>query len=216
MITIAIVEDHQAELDGFIKELSAESDLRIVATAGTAQQARELFPPLVPDIVIVDLVLPDSTGAALIVELKAALPQTSFLVVSAYEDYDRIYSAIIAGAVGYLGKVYLKGDLAQAVRDIHEGGSPMSSPIARKVINAFHVAAKPSMKISQLSEREQEVLHILATGRSYQDIASSLFISVETVRTHVRNIYRKLQVHSVSEINHSELFRPGQKPSSKK
>ncbi|MBK7032446.1 MAG: response regulator transcription factor [Ignavibacteria bacterium] len=208
MINVGIVEDHQNELDGLLHDLEQESDISVVATATSAALARVNIVPAKPDIVIMDLVLPDSTGAALIVELRLMLPETSFLVLSAYEDYERIYGAILAGAVGYLGKAYVGGHLAQAIREVHAGGSPMSSPIARKVLQAFQLAVKPAMQIGALSEREQEIVHILATGRSYQDIASTLFISIETVRTHIRNIYRKLQINSRAELNTVDLFTP--------
>ncbi len=207
MIRIAIVEDHANELEGFVRDLEQEDDIEIVATASTAADALRFFPPTEPEIVVVDLVLPDSTGAALITELRVRLPEASFLVVSAYEDYERIYSAILAGAVGYLGKVYVEGGLAQAIREAAAGGSPMSSPIARKVLQAFHTVIRSDMPVGKLSTRELEILHILSTGRSYKDIASALFISVETVRTHIRNIYRKLHVHSWTEINLSHLYR---------
>jgi DNA-binding NarL/FixJ family response regulator len=209
MIRIAIVEDHHDELQGFLHDLSSAEDIEVVATATCAAQAKSLFPAAKPDIVIVDLVLPDSKGSTLIIELRAILPNTSFLVVSAYEDYDRIYSAILSGAVGYLGKVFVQGDLARAIRDVYAGGSPMSSPIARKVLQAFHIMSRPTSLLSKLSSREQEILHILATGRSYKDISESLYISIETVRTHVRNIYRKLQVHSWKDIKPEDLYREG-------
>ena len=210
MIRIAIVEDHADELAGFVRDLQPEDDIEIVATAATAAEALRLFPPAEPEIVIVDLVLPDSTGTALITELRTRMLEASFMVVSAYEDYERIYSAILAGAVGYLGKVYVEGGLAQAIREAAAGGSPMSSPIARKVLQAFHTVVRSDMPVGKLSQRELEILHILATGRSYKDIASSLFISVETVRTHIRNIYRKLHVHSWTEINMTHLYRSGE------
>jgi DNA-binding NarL/FixJ family response regulator len=213
MINVGIIEDHSDELKGFLRDLSREKDIHVVATAKSAAEARTAIVSAQPHVVIVDLVLPDCAGAALIVELRAALPDSEFLVLSAYEDYDRIYSAILAGAVGYLGKVYLKGGLAAAVRDVHAGGSPMSSPIARKVIQAFHVTSKATMNIGRLSDREQQILHILATGRSYREIAEALFISVETVRTHVRNIYRKLQIHTWTQINQSHLYDSGQRRS---
>ena len=160
-----------------------------------------------PDVVIIDLVLPDGSGTSLIAALRSELPTTDFLVLSAYEDYDRIYGAILAGAVGYLGKAYMTGALATSIREVHAGGSPMSSQIARKVIQAFHNIVKPQMPIGKLSDREQQILHILVTGRSYKEIASMLFISVETVRTHVRNIYRKLQIHSAEELKKGDVFR---------
>lgn len=209
MINVAIVEDHQDELDGFIRDLALEPDITVVATAANGAEALKQFFHHQPDIVIVDLVLPDTTGSALIVQLRAAIPSASFLVVSAYDDYERIYNAILAGALGYLTKVHRAGELAQAIRDVHAGGSPMSSAIARKVINAFHIQARSSTALGKLTQTEMNILHILATGQSYKDIATHLFVSVNTVRTHVRNIYRKLQIHSWKQINEMDLWGKG-------
>ncbi|MCO6466866.1 MAG: response regulator transcription factor [Bradyrhizobiaceae bacterium] len=203
---VAIVEDHADELQGFLEELQRADDVDVVATARTADEARQKFSAAQPDIIVVDLVLPDGTGAGLITELRVLMPSVHYVVLSAYEDYDRIYSAILAGAVGYLGKTYVGDGLVAALRDVHAGGSPISSPIARKVLQAFQASVRPQLPISTLTIREQEILHILASGRSYKDIANALCISTETVRTHVRNIYQKLQVDSWRKINQSDLY----------
>lgn len=203
---VAIVEDHADELQGFLEELQRADDVEVVATARTADEARQKFSAAQPDIIVVDLVLPDGTGAGLITELRVLMPSVHYVVLSAYEDYDRIYSAILAGAVGYLGKTYVGDGLVAALRDVHAGGSPISSPIARKVLQAFRVSVRPQLPISTLTIREQEILHVLASGRSYKDIANALCISTETVRTHVRNIYQKLQVDSWRKINQSDLY----------
>lgn len=203
---VAIVEDHADELQGFLEELRRADDVEVVATAQTAEEARQKFPAAQPDIIVVDLVLPDGTGAGIITELRVLMPSVHYVVLSAYEDYDRIYSAILAGAVGYLGKTYVGDGLVAALRDVHAGGSPISSPIARKVLQAFQVSVRPQLPISTLTIREQEILHVLASGRSYKDIANALCISTETVRTHVRNIYQKLQVDSWRKINQSDLY----------
>ncbi len=207
MIRVVVIEDHPAMRESIRLELEREPDIEVVGTAGTAAEGRHLLLSVQTDIAIVDLVLPDSPGSALIAALRSEIPSTDFLVLSAYEDYDRIYSAILAGAVGYLGKAYMNGALAESIRDVRAGGSPMSSQIARKVIQAFHNIVKPQMPLGKLSDREQQILHILVTGRSYKEIASMLFISVETVRTHVRNIYRKLQVHSTDELKKRDIYR---------
>ena len=207
MIRVFVVDDHPAMREAICAELAREADLQVVGSAATAAEARKLLHATPTDVAIIDLVLPDSTGSALIAALRPELPTTDFLVLSAYEDYDRIYSAILAGAVGYLGKAYVNGALAEAIREVRSGGSPMSSQIARKVLQAFHNIVKPQMPIGKLSDREQQILHILVTGRSYKEIATTLFISVETVRTHVRNIYRKLQVHSAEELKNRDVYR---------
>ena len=207
MIRVFVVDDHTLMRESICSELALEEDITVVGSASSVAEARLGLLSTTPDVVIIDLVLPDGSGTSLIAALRSELPTTDFLVLSAYEDYDRIYGAILAGAVGYLGKAYMTGALATSIREVHAGGSPMSSQIARKVIQAFHNIVKPQMPIGKLSDREQQILHILVTGRSYKEIASMLFISVETVRTHVRNIYRKLQIHSAEELKKGDIFR---------
>ena len=206
MIRVGIVEDHDNELQGIVRDLARASDITVCVTAGSAQEAVKVLPEYELDVIIVDLELPDGTGQSVISQLRHRIPTASFIVISAYEEYERIYAAILAGAVGYLGKVYVADTLIQSVRDVYAGGSPISSPIARKVLQAFQVAVKPQLQIGKLTTREQDILHVLATGRSYQDIADTMFISVETVRTHIRNIYKKLQVRSWREIGMQDLF----------
>lgn len=206
MIRVGIVEDHDNELQGIVRDLARASDITVCVTAGSAQEAVKVLPEYELDVIIVDLELPDGTGQSVISQLRHRIPTASFIVLSAYEEYERIYAAILAGAVGYLGKVYVADTLIQSVRDVYAGGSPISSPIARKVLQAFQVAVKPQLQIGKLTTREQDILHVLATGRSYQDIADTMFISVETVRTHIRNIYKKLQVRSWREIGMQDLF----------
>ena len=207
MIRVFVVDDHTLMRESICSELALEEDITVVGSASSVAEARLGLLSSTPDVVIIDLVLPDGSGSSLIAALRSELPTTDFLVLSAYEDYDRIYGAILAGAVGYLGKAYMTGALATSIREVHAGGSPMSSQIARKVIQAFHNIVKPQMPVGKLSDREQQILHILVTGRSYKEIATTLFISVETVRTHVRNIYRKLQIHSAEELKKSDIFR---------
>ena len=207
MIRVFVVDDHTLMRDSICNELAREEDITVVGSASSVAEARLGLLSTTPDVVIIDLVLPDGSGSSLIAALRSELPTTDFLVLSAYEDYDRIYGAILAGAVGYLGKAYMTGALATSIREVRDGGSPMSSQIARKVIQAFHNIVKPQMPVGMLSDREQQILHILVTGRSYKEIATTLFISVETVRTHVRNIYRKLQVHSAEELKNRDVFR---------
>ena len=207
MIRVFVVDDHTLMRESICSELALEEDITVVGSASSVAEARLGLRSTTPDVVIIDLVLPDGSGSSLIAALRSELPTTDFLVLSAYEDYDRIYGAILAGAVGYLGKAYMTGALATSIREVHAGGSPMSSQIARKVIQAFHNIVKPQMPVGKLSDREQQILHILVTGRSYKEIATTLFISVETVRTHVRNIYRKLQIHSAEELKKSDIFR---------
>lgn len=209
MITVGIVEDHVHEMDGIVRDLEQAPDISVLVKAYSVTEAIEVLPKYALNVVLVDLELPDGKGHSVISQLRQRMPSTHFMVLSAYEEYDRIYAAILAGAVGYLGKIYVADTLVQSIRDVHAGGSPISSPIARKVLQAFQVAVKPQLQIGKLSSREQEILHVLATGRSYQDIADTMFISIETVRTHIRNIYKKLQVRTWREIGKGDLYKDG-------
>lgn len=200
MIRVVVVEDSGWQLASTVEELEVADDITIVGSARTAASSTSLLLSTRPDVALIDLVLPDGLGTSIIAELAPALPETAFVVLSAYEDYERIYAAILAGAVGYLSKLYAAGALCVAVRQTAAGESPMSGTIARKVLRAFHTVVKPNLEIGVLTAREQQVLHVLTSGRSYQEIADSMNVSIDTVRSHIRNIYKKLHVTSRSEI----------------
>ena len=150
-------------------------------------------------LMLTDIELPEKNGIDLITWVKSRCPHIQCLVISAYDDADKVFRALKAGATGYVLKSTEPDRLIAAFDDILKGGSPMSSQIARKVVNAFRADVEYADAKEKLSLRENEVLQWLAKGFSYQEIADKLFLSVETVRTHIRNIYEKLQVRNRRE-----------------
>lgn len=148
-----------------------------------------------PDVVLMDINLPGLSGVECVRQLKAALPDTQFVMLTVYEDSNHIFDALSAGATGYLIKTTPREALIAALREVHAGGSPMSGNIARKVVQSLH-QPKAAMSTSELSKRENEVLALLAQGYLYKEIADALGIGLETVNTYIRRIYEKLHVHS--------------------
>ena len=196
MITVAIVEDDAVLARSYAKELGACSDINVVSVSTTAADARTNLAAMQPDVVVLDLVLPDTPGHALILELRTLASKSDVLVLTAFDDYQRIYDSIAAGAMGYLTKMLRHGELASAVRQIHAGESPVSAGIARKILLAMRGSIRSAPELEKLSRRELEVLQFIASGYSYLEVATSLNISLETVRTHIRNAYKKLQVNN--------------------
>lgn len=145
-----------------------------------------------PDVVLVDINLPGLSGIECVRKLKLRLPNTQFVMLTIYEDSNHIFDALSAGATGYLVKTTSREALIAALREVHAGGSPMSSNIARKVVQSLH---RPKA-VLELSKRENEVLALLAQGYLYKEIADALGIGFDTVDTHIRRIYEKLHVHS--------------------
>ena len=146
-----------------------------------------------------DINLPGLSGVECVRGLKELLPQTQIMMLTVYENTDNIFSALAAGASGYLLKQTPPEQLIEAIRDVHHGGSPMTSHIARKVVAAFRQVSQPVLEHDKLSSREQEVLDYLVKGYLYKEIATSLHISYDTVHTHVRHVYEKLHVRSRTE-----------------
>lgn len=196
MIRVAIIEDDLELANSYAKELSLASDLDVVAVCTSAADARLQIATTQPDVVVLDLVLPDTPGHALIMEIKTLCPTPNILVLTAFDDYQRIYDSIAAGAMGYLTKVLRPGELAGAIRQIHSGESPISAGIARKILLAMRGSIRSSPELEKLSRRELEVLQFIASGYSYLEVATSLNISLETVRTHIRNAYKKLHINN--------------------
>jgi len=194
VIAVSIVEDDaqaRAILAGWVKRAEG---FRCVGEHGSTEAALEALPKEKPDVVLTDINLPGLDGVECVRQGKAALPTTNFLMLTVYEDSDHIFRALEAGACGYLLKQTPRGELLAALRDVHEGGSPMTSNIARKVVQSFQRGAgAPS---EDLSTRENEVLELLARGFLYKEIADTLKISVPTVNTYIRRIYEKLHVRS--------------------
>jgi len=204
-ITVAIIEDHPVFLAYFTNVLSADPDFKLVGTATNGQQGRELIENVGADIYLVDLGLPDFSGLELLPDIARLRPAANAMVISVFDDDAHIISAIEAGASGYLLKDSDSRNVADSLRELHAGGSPLSPLIAKKVLTLFRgrqhrnttaISDPAAGKTDVLTERETEVLLQLATGLAFREIAEALSISSHTVAQHVRNIYRKLVVGS--------------------
>jgi len=196
---VAIVEDNaplRRIISGWLDE---PEDMTLVGAYENAERAMSELPELNPDVVLVDINLPGADGIACVQHLKGLLPSTQFVMVTVYEDVQRIFQALEAGATGYLLKRASRRQLLDAIADVRRGGSPMSAPIARKVVQSFRQQQEVAPEETQgevLTPREEEVLALLARGLLYKEIASQLDNSVYTVNAHVRGIYKKLHVNS--------------------
>ena len=165
----------------------------------TAEEALRRLPTLSLDVVLMDIHLPGMSGIECIRRLKQQQPQLQITMLTVFEDHDRIFQSLAAGASGYLLKQTPPGKLLEAIAELHHGGSPMSAQIARQVVEAFQRPAAAQAGGESLTPREQEIIHLLARGYLYKEIADQLGLSVETVRTHLHRIYEKLHVHTRTE-----------------
>jgi len=202
MINIIIVEDNETIREGLKILIDGTEDYHCTATFSNCEDLLKKVKKLKFDILLMDIDLPGMSGIEGIKKLKEIFPESIILVLTVYDENDRIFDALFAGASGYLVKKTPPARLLEAIKEAYEGGAPMSSTIARKVVNFFQQNKKPKQheeSSTNLTPREKEVLSGLVEGHSIKAIADSLFISVETVRFHFRNIYKKLHVHSQSE-----------------
>jgi DNA-binding NarL/FixJ family response regulator len=207
--TISIVEDNDKLRGTLAKVIGRAEGFRFVSDYGSAEEALADLPKVKPDVVLMDINLPGMNGVECVRKLKAILPQTQVMMLTVYEDTENIFNALAAGANGYLLKRTPTKELIEAIREVHGGGSPMTTHIARLVVQSFQkaVAAAPPATgspsatgdLSELSEREQQVLDLLAQGLIYKEIADKLNIGYETVHTYIRRIYEKLQVRTRTE-----------------
>jgi DNA-binding NarL/FixJ family response regulator len=195
-IAVSIVEDDAQARKILAGWITRASGFRLAGEWGEAESAVKMLPEKQPNVVLMDINLPGISGVEAVKRLKPALPETQFVMLTVYEDADHIYSALAAGASGYLLKQTPREELLRALEDVHRGGSPMTSNIARKVVQSFRQETAAAADGESLSPREQEVLDLLARGYLYKEIAERLNISVPTVNTYVRRIYEKLHVRS--------------------
>lgn len=198
-IGVSIVED-----DGVVRELLAQwisesSNLQLVSAYSDAESAIKRLPSESPRVVLMDINLPGKSGIQCVAKLKLLMPDTQFLMLTVYEDTDHIFEALAAGANGYLLKRTTREELKAAIEQICDGGAPMTSYVARKVVQTFQETPPGQTPGAVLSSREAEVLRLLARGLIYKEIALSLNISVSSVNTYITRIYEKLHVHSRSE-----------------
>jgi DNA-binding NarL/FixJ family response regulator len=199
MTTVAIVEDNndfRASLASYLDEAPGH---RCVCACSTAEEALQKIPRLLPDVVLMDIHLPNLSGVDCARRLKESCPSVRILILTVYEDNERIFGALKAGASGYLLKRADPADILRAIQDVKEGGAPMSNQIARRVVQSFREDPADAARIEGLSQREEEILKNLSEGYSTKEIAERLSVSVNTVRTHLQHIYEKLHVRSRTE-----------------
>ncbi len=205
-ITVSIVEDNEQLRETLARVINRADGFACVGQHASAEAALAGIPKESPNAVLMDINLPGMNGVECVRQLKQLLPQTQVVMLTAYEDTENIFSSLAAGASGYLLKRSKSAEILEALRDVQQGGSPMSTHIARKVVQSFQssprpaaAAATPAEPTEELSPREQEVLDLLSQGFMYKEISDKLGISFETVRTYIRRIYEKLHVRTRTE-----------------
>lgn len=201
IIKVAIVEDLEEVIDGLSSFIKIDEALQLIGVFRTAEAAALELPLIKPDIVIMDINLPGMTGIECIKQVKAVAPAIQFMMFTVYENNDQVFEALKAGASGYLLKKTPPLQIIESIKELQQGGSPMSATIARKLVTVFvnQTTAKPSDEASVLSAREKEVLQLVAKGLLYKEIADQLGISFHTVRQHIGRIYEKLHVQNKTE-----------------
>lgn len=196
MTTVSIIEDDAPARKILVGWVDRAKGFRCSSEHPTAESALEQLPKESPDIVLADINLPGISGIECVRKLKPEMPKTQFVMLTVYEDTDHIFDALAAGASGYLLKRTTRAALVAALADVHAGGSPMSSHVARKVVQVFQRPQTSTAETDNLTQREREVLELAAQGYAFKEVADSLGISITTVGTHIRRIYEKLHVHS--------------------
>jgi DNA-binding NarL/FixJ family response regulator len=198
-IRVAVVEDDDALRDSLEALLSRHGGFACVGAFPDAASALAALPGLAPEVVLMDIHLPDRSGIECVAELRSRCPSTQAVMLTTFDDDDLVFSALEAGAKGYLLKRAAPEEILEAIADVHRGGSPMTSSIARKVVQAFHRPPRGQPPTESLTPRETELLEHLVRGLAYKQVADRMGISIDTVRSHIRKVYEKLQVHSRTE-----------------
>lgn len=196
IITVGIVEDDPTIRQQLALLINASEDIGCVAVHPDAESAANELLENTPEVVLLDIGLPGMSGIDLLKKIKDQLPDTDFIMLTVSEEDENVFNSICNGATGYLLKETPSAKILDAIREVKQGGSPMSAGIARKVIQSFH---QPEKEESILSERELEVLQMLCNGDNYRSIAEKLFVTGHTIRAHIKNIYKKMHVHSRAE-----------------
>jgi DNA-binding NarL/FixJ family response regulator len=198
VIGVSVVEDNDRFRESVAALIEGSPGFRCVAAHSSAEEALVQIPRDKPDVVLMDIELPKRTGIECVWELKQRMPALPIMMLTAYDDPEKIFDSLRAGACGYLLKRTPPAELLQAIQELHHGGSPMSTQIARRVVASLHQKTPPTAQAG-LTDRETEILSHLAKGYSNKELASLLNLSLETVRTHLRHVYEKLHVHSRTE-----------------
>lgn len=202
-IQVAIVEDDRRLREELAREIGSHATLRCVGVFANADEALQQLPTAAPDVVLMDIHLGKGmSGIECTQALKSVLPDTQIIILTMFDDADKIFAALRAGAAGYLLKRFASGELLPAIEQAHAGASPITPQIARQVFDFFRTQENkvaPAAGMDKLTERERDLLSLMARGKHYKEAADQLGISTDTVRSHIRRIYRKLQVHSRTE-----------------
>ena len=211
-IKVVIVEDATWVRENLAREINQSPGFCCVHDYRTAEDALQGIPADRPDVVLMDINLPGMNGVECLRQLRTTSPEVKCLMLTVYEESEKIFNSLLAGASGYLLKRTSTAELLEAIQQVRDGGSPMSSSIARKVVAYFNEMGAAKQPTSRLTPRELQVLELLAKGRAYKNIADELALSIETIRMNVKHIYTKLHVHSRGEaaakfLQHSQ-FRP--------
>ncbi|HKJ45271.1 MAG TPA: response regulator transcription factor [Balneolales bacterium] len=208
-ISVCVVEDIQDIRLGVERIINASDDFLCPKTFGDAEEALSDLPQIQPDIVLMDINLPGISGIECIRRVKSKCPDIQFMMFTIYEDSEQVFDAISAGANGYLLKKASHGQILAALRELYDGGAPMSTHIARKVVSAFQkVPANNEVNDNPLTVREKEVLQLLSKGYLYKEISDQLNISTGTVRQHIHKIYEKLHVQNRTEAINKYYGKP--------
>lgn len=205
-ISIAIVEDEKNYNNALKKVINYQNDMKVVAQFFDGNEALKKLQDLSPDVVMMDIQLQDMLGIEIIEKLKKHMSGTQFIMCTSFEDDEKIFNSLKAGAAGYLIKGESMDKILSSIRDVYNGGAPMSFSIARRVLNHFEKKLIEVKGFDELTNREKEILELLSQGLLYKEIADQKCISMDTVKKHVGNIYRKLQVNNkveaVNKLNH--------------
>lgn len=199
IIKVSIVDDEVDLRENIAGYVDVAEGFRCISVHGSAKEALANLPNEKPDVVLMDINLGGMSGIECVRLLKPQIPETQMVMLTVFEDTDKIFSALAAGASGFLLKRLAPAKLLEAIREVHEGGSPMSAPIARKVVLSLQPVLARGDETTGLSPREREVLDGLAEGQAYKQIADKLGVSIHTVRNYIRRIYEKLHVCSRTE-----------------
>jgi DNA-binding NarL/FixJ family response regulator len=198
-IKVAIVDDDEGIRDSLSALIKRVPGFKLMGDYANGETALKEIPKLLPDVVLMDINMPGMKGYECVRQLKTAHPAVQFLMLTVYEDSDSLFNSLRAGASGYLLKRTASARLLEAIRDVYEGGSPMSPQLARRVVQFFSKPAAQDAGLAKLTPAEREFLDQLAKGYAYKEIADRMTISIDTVRSYVRTVYEKLHVHSRTE-----------------
>lgn len=198
-IRVGVVEDNASVREGLAELLENAAGFACCAACVSAEEAGRVLPAHAPDVVLMDINLPKTSGIDCVRRLKRLLPRAQFIMLTIEEDSRRVFESLKAGATGYLVKNVPPQKILEAVAEVHRGGSPVSGQIARLLVASFQEPDRPRPEEENLTRREEEILRLIARGYRSKEVADELGIGVQTVNTHLRNVYEKLHVRSRAE-----------------